>query len=186
MEYKVNVMISNRHVHLTEDDYNKLFDKPITIKKELNQVGGFAANEVVNIKNGDKVIENVRIVGPFRSYNQVEISKSDARKLGLNPPVRRSGDLIGAENIEIFTEKGSILVSGAIIANRHVHMNPSDALKYGVVDKQKVVLKIDGDKSGTMDAEVKVSEDGYYEVHIDTDDANAFLLNNNDEVTLIV
>ena len=79
MEYKVKIRISNRHVHLTNEAYNMLFDAPLTKKNDLNQVGQFAANEVVTLKNGDKKIENVRIVGPRRKYNQVEVSKRDAR-----------------------------------------------------------------------------------------------------------
>jgi putative phosphotransacetylase len=186
MEYSVNVKISNRHVHLTEETYKLLFDEELTKKNDLNQIGQFAANQTLTIINGDKYIENVRIVGPFRDYNQVEISKRDARALGLNPPVRRSGDLDDSLNITLKTDKASVEVKGLIISNRHVHVNTSDAPKYGVVDKQPVKIKVNGDKGGIMDAEVKVSDDGYYELHIDTDDANSFLLENDDKVTLII
>lgn len=186
MEYKVNVKISNRHVHLTKETYDMLFDHEITKKNDLNQVGQFAANETLTIRNGDNIIENVRIVGPFRSYNQVEVSKKDARGLKLNPPVRRSGDLFDALDITLETDKASINVKGLIISNRHIHMNPELAHKFGVVDKQRVQIKVPGDKSGIMDAEIKISDDGFYELHIDTDDANAFLIENDDEETLIV
>ncbi len=186
MEYSVSAKISNRHVHLTKEVYELLFDHEITVKNNLNQVGQFAANETLSIQVGDKRIDNVRIVGPFRSYNQVEVSKKDARGLGVNPPVRRSGDLDDALEIELITPKAKVKVKGLIISNRHVHMNYEDAKKYGVEDKQMVQIKVPGDKSGIMDAEIKVSEDGYYELHIDTDDANAFLIENDDKVLLIV
>ena len=186
MEYDINVRISNRHVHLTKEVYDLLFDEEITVKKSLNQVGEFASNATLTIRNGDKIIENVRVVGPYRSYNQVEISKKDARSLGLNPPVRRSGDLQDSLEITLETKKARVKVQGLIIANRHIHMNKIDAEKYGVEDKQIVQVKIDGDKSGVVDAEIKVSENGFLEMHVDTDDGNAFLLEDNDKVRLIL
>lgn len=186
MEYDINARISNRHVHLTKEVYEMLFDGEMTKRNDLNQIGEFASNQVVTIRNGDKKIKNVRVLGPFRDYSQVEISKNDARILGLNPPVRRSGELDGAEKIVLVTDKASVTVNGVIISERHVHVNTRDAQKYGVVDKQLVKIKIDGEKSGVMDAYVKVSDNGFYELHIDTDDANAFLLLDNDKVTMIV
>lgn len=186
MEYVVNARISNRHIHLTKETYELLFDNPITKRNDLNQIGEFASNETVTIKNGDKVINNVRVLGPFRDYNQVEISKRDARTLNLNPPVRKSGDLADSLNITIETVKNSIEVKGLIIADRHVHINTLDKDKYGVYDDQKVQIKVDGEKGGIMDANVKISDNGYFELHIDTDDANAFLIEDNDKVTMIV
>ncbi len=186
MEYKVNARISNRHVHLTKETYELLFDEEISKRNDLNQIGEFASNETLTIRNGDKVINNVRVLGPFRKYNQIEISKRDARTLNLNPPVRRSGDLKDSLKITLETEKNSLEVQGLIIANRHVHINTKDKEKYGVTDKQKVKIKIDGDKSGLIDAEVKISDNGYFELHLDTDDANAFLLEDNTKVTMIV
>ena len=183
---KVSIGVSNRHVHLTKEVYDMLFDEEITKKNDLNQIGEFASNQTLTIKNGDKEIKNVRVLGAFRNYNQVEVSKRDARSLGLNPPVRRSGDLDDSLNITLVTDKASVEVKGLIIANRHVHMTPDDAKKYGVVNEQMVQIKVPGEKSGIMDAEVKISDNGYYELHIDTDDANAFLLQDNDKVTMIV
>ena len=185
MYHKVNVAISNRHVHLTKETYEKLFDFKLTKKKDLNQIGQFAANETVDIVSGDNVIENVRIVGPFRNYNQVEISKTDAWKLKLNPPVRTSGAIAGSEHITLRTEKASVtLDEGCIIADRHVHFNTKDQDKYHVKNGDKLKLHILGEKRGTIEVFAKVSDDGFYEVHLDTDDANAFLLNTGDEVVL--
>lgn len=181
----VKVAISNRHVHLTRETYKKLFDEPLTKKNDLHQIGQFAANQTVTIISGDKYFENVRIVGPFRDYNQVEISKNDARKLNINPPVRTSSDLVGSSSITLKTNKDSVkLQEGCIIADRHVHFNTVEAQKYHVKNKDKLKIHILGDKRGTIEAFAKVSDDGYFELHLDTDDANAFLLENDDKVVL--
>lgn len=179
------IAISNRHIHLTEETYNLLFDHHLTIKKELTQEGEYAASETLTIKNEDKEIENVRIVGPLRNYNQVEISKNDARKLGLNPPVRESGDIKGSEAITLVGPKGEVkLTEGCIISKRHIHMNNELAAKLSFKDKQKVKLIIENEKSGEIDAYIKITNNGIFEIHIDTDDANAFLLSNGDKVEI--
>lgn len=185
MEYKIKVGVSNRHVHLTKEDYDFLFDEELTLKYKLNQIGEFASNQTLTIKTKDGIIENVRVVGPLRKYTQVEISRHDARSLNIKPPVRSSGDIYDSEEITLVTNKNELTKRCCIIADRHVHMSPSDAVKYNVVDKQPVKIRVEGEKSGIMDANIKVSDTGYYEFHIDTDDANAFDLDNNDEVTLI-
>lgn len=186
MEYDINVKISNRHVHLTKDTYEKLFAEEISVKNNLNQIGEFASNQVVTIRVNDKTIENVRVVGPFRNYNQVEISKRDARVLNVFPPVRRSGDLEDSLDVIIETPKGSVKTNGLIISNRHVHINTKDKEKFGVEDKQIVKIEIPGPKKGMIEAEVKISDNGFYELHIDTDDGNAFLLENDDKLKMIV
>ena len=186
MEYPIHVRISNRHVHLTDEVYHKLFKKPLTKKADLNQVGEFASNQTLTIKTGDKEISNVRVVGPLRHYHQIEISRRDARFLGVNPPVRRSGDLEDSLEITLKPALREVTTKGLILANRHVHMTPKEAEYYHVKDKDMVEVKIPGAKSGIMDAEVKVSDNGYFELHIDTDDANAFLINDNDIGTLII
>lgn len=177
MEVPVSIAISNHHIHLTKETYELLFDEELTKKKDLNQIGQFASNQTVTIKTDKGSLENVRIVGPFRDYNQVEIASSDAYKLGINPPVRRSGEVEGAALITIVTKKGEVTLDNCIIANRHVHMNPKKALELGLMDKDMVKLVIDGEKSGVIDVEVTVTDNGYFEVHLDMDDANAFLLN---------
>lgn len=168
--------ISARHVHLTLDSVQKLFGGSLHIKNKLNQIGQFAAQEVVSIVCGDKVIENVRVVGPVRDYNQVELSSYDARILGINPPVRRSGDLKDASLVTIKTDLGSITGNFAIIADRHIHFSPLDAQNYGVNDGDLLHIEIGGEKGGIMDAHAKVSDDGFFEAHLDTCDANAFLV----------
>ena len=181
MKEEVSINISARHVHLTKEAHARLFDHDLTVRNPLNQVGQFAANETVTIKTDKGVFENVRIIGPLRSYNQVEISKSDARKLGINPPVRKSGHIEGSELISIITDKGEVKEPCCIIADRHVHMNPQKAAELGVSDDEILHLAIPGDKSGVIDVKAKVSDDGFFEVHLDTDDANAFLINPGDK-----
>ncbi len=186
MEYKIKVGISNRHVHLTKEIYDLLFDGELEKRNDLNQVGEFASTKTLTIKVGDKEIPNVRVLGPLRQYNQIEISKKDARTLGVNPPVRRSGDLEDSLTVTLVTPKNRVEVKGLILACRHVHMNFADAKKFGVKNQQMIAVKIDGDRSGIIDAEVKVSENGFLELHVDTDDGNAFLLDDKSEVTMLI
>ncbi len=186
MKRKVKVGVSNRHVHLTEDVYNQLFQFPLTKKQDLSQIGDFAANETVTLKTEKGSIQNVRIIGPFRNYNQVEISNSDARKLGIHPPVRKSGELENSEEITILGEIGSVTLKDVcILSERHIHMSPFEAKIWKVKDKQKVQVKINGSKSGILDAYIKISENGVLAFHVDIDDANAFLLEQNDEVEVL-
>lgn len=183
MLYKVTVGISNRHVHLTKDVYDKLFDNPITKRNDLKQIGQFAANQTVDLICGDKVIEHVRIVGPLRDYNQVELLPSDAKLLGINPPIRRSGDLDNSETITIRTVKGSVTLENVcIIAQRHVHFNTKDMDKYHVKDKD--ILKVHLNNGETFEVQARVSDDGCYELQIDRDDAVLFGLKSGDEVFL--
>lgn len=172
----VPINISARHIHLNKETYDMLFDDELTIKQELYQPGFFAANETVTIKTEKGEFQNVRIVGPLRNYNQVEISKSDARVLGINPPVRTSGDLNGAEVVIIETPKASIKLPVAIIADRHIHMSKEFAEAHNIKDRDVLNLEIPGIKHGIIDVHAKISDNALLEVHLDTDDANAFLL----------
>lgn len=182
---KITVGISARHIHLTEEDYNLLFDEPLNIVKKLNQPGEFASDKKVTLKNKDKTIENVRVVGPLRKYTQVELSKSDAYKLGIDPPVNHSGNLQGAEKITIMTGKNQIERNACIIPTRHIHINKELREKYGLTeDKYKV--KVSGIKGGILDnVMITEREKSYFEMHIDIDDANALNLKQNDEVEII-
>jgi len=179
------IAISNRHVHLTEEVYNMLFDEPITVKKNLMQVGEFASNQTLTLKTEKGTIENVRVLGPFRKYSQVELAYTDAYTLGLKPPVRESGSLENSEAITLIGPKGEVSLENAcIIAERHIHMNEEKARELGFNNRDIVKIKVNNDKGGIMEAYVKISSTGYYEIHIDRDDANAFLLNNGDLVEI--
>ena len=187
MKYKVRVGVSNHHVHLTKEVYNLLFDQNPTKKKDINQIGEYACNETVILKGPKGDINNVRVMGPFRSYNQVEISRSDAHILGINPPVRKSSDLTGSADITLETSKGSItLKEVCIVAERHIHMSNDLAQKLNLKDNQIVNVKVSGDKAALIEAHIKITENAYFELHIDFDDANALGLKNDDEVEIIL
>ena len=186
MERKVTVGISNHHVHLTEEVYHNLFSTPLTKKKDLHQIGDFASQQVVTLKTQKGILENVRIVGPFRKYNQVEISRSDAYFLGLNPPVRNSWDLEESEEITLAGDIGKMTLKNVcILSTRHVHMDYQLAEELGLINNQKVKIQVFGDKSCLLDAFIKISENGYFELHLDWDDANAAGLKNGDEVKML-
>lgn len=184
---KIKVAISNRHIHLTEDACRLLFEKNISKNKDINQPGQFVANETLDIMTNTGVIENVKIVGPFRKYNQIEISRRDARLLGINPPVRESGNLKDAVDIVVKSSMGQYkLKSCVILANRHVHMCKSLADSLRLKNNDEVMINVPGEKGGMLKSYIKVSDKGVLEYHIDTDDANALNLNNGDEVELII
>ena len=130
---KVTVGISVRHFHLTEEDYNLLYDEPMEVLRPINQPGQFASTKTATIRNGDRKIENVRLIGPARNYTQVEISRTDAYALKLNPPVRASGDLKGASVITIETEKGKIERPACILADRHIHITKEERKNYNLL-----------------------------------------------------
>lgn len=179
------IAISNRHIHLTKEIYEKLFDEPLSMKKPISQIGEFASNQTLTIKGPKGMIEKVRVMGPHRDYNQVEVSKSDAYILGLEPPVRESGDLEDSETITLITFKNEITLENVcILAERHVHMNDKMAEELGLKNDDLVKLIIDNDKGGEMEAFVKIKSNGFFEIHIDRDDANAFLLKTGDEVEI--
>lgn len=183
---KVKVGISNRHVHLTKEDVKILFGENYVLSKksDLKQPNQFACLEVVTIKTLKSQIDNVRILGPVRNYTQVEISKTDAYKLGINPPLRDSGDLIDASDIEIIGPNGTIKKSCCIIARRHIHITREDKIKYNL--PEIVSLKINGERGGIINnVFVKVSNEAYFEAHLDMDEANAFFLKNEDELEII-
>jgi len=179
----VSIGVSNRHVHLTKKTYEKLFGTTqIENIKDLKQPGQYATNSFVTIKTDKDSIEKVRVLGPFRDYNQVEISKTDAYKLGLNPPVRESGDLKNSEAITIVGPNSEVyLEEGCIIANRHIHILPEQITEYKLNGKDTVMVKLNGEKGGILtNVSLKVSDKSYFELHLDTDDANAHLVKNGD------
>ena len=185
---KVTLGVSNRHVHLTEETYKKLFgNQPLNPVKYLGQPGQFASDKFVTIKNGDRKIDRVRVLGPFRKYNQVEISKTDSYVLKVNPPVRNSGDVKDSEPITLASESAEVFLNeGCIIANRHIHMTKEEAIEYGFMGKEKVSIKIEGEKSGVLnDVYVRIADNSSFELHLDTDDGNAFGLKTGDEIEII-
>lgn len=172
---KVKVEVSNRHVHLTKELLSILFGKnfKLSVRNNLSQLGEFASNSTVSIKTHKAVIENVRIVGPLRDYTQVEISKNDAKYLGIRPPKRNSGDLKLSPGITIIGPKKEVFIDECvIIANRHIHLNSKEAKKNHFKNNE-IVKAIIGNKE--MDnIYVKIAENYTSAIHIDKDDAEKF------------
>lgn len=175
--YMVPIGVSARHVHLTQADVEALFGAGYQLTKKKELMGGqFASNEQVTIVGLKlRAIENVRILGPVRKASQVEISATDAVKLGIKAPIRESGNVKGSAPIAIVGPKGAIyLKEGCIIAKRHIHMSPKDAECAGVQDGQIVSVRVDNER-GTIFNNVQIRVDPSFtlEMHIDTDEANA-------------
>ncbi len=183
MERKVMVGVSNRHVHLTEEDFKILFgDTPLEVLREVRQPNQFASTLCVTLKTEKAMLENVRVMGPCREYTQVEISRTDAYLLGLHPPIRTSGHLEDSSPITIVGTKGTLqLQKGCIIADRHIHLLPKQAELYGLKDLDEVDVMLPGLKGGILfHVKLRVSEHAYFELHLDTDDANAHMVRNGD------
>lgn len=180
----VSVGISARHVHLTRDHVDILFGKDykLTRIKDLSQPGQFASKETVTLLGPKGKIEKVRILGPERRLTQVEVSASDARILGVQPIVRNSGDIEGTPGLTIIGTQGSVDIDkGVILADRHIHMSPEEAGFYGVKDGDRVKISIPGRRGGVLDnVVIRVHQDYRMDLHIDTDEANAFLLKQGD------
>lgn len=186
---KIPVSISARHIHLDRDSLDILFGEgyELTVFKELSQPGQYAANEKLTVVGSRGSFEGVRILGPLRNQNQVEVSMTDARKLGIEPPVRSSGDLEGSASVTLIGPNGTVAMKeGCIVAERHIHMSPADAKHYNVVDKENVMVKVHNEKGGVLDnVIVRVRADFELDMHIDTDDANAFLIKDSDWIELV-
>lgn len=188
-EHYVPVSVSARHIHLSQAHVDILFGKDYTFQKykDMSQPGQFACKEQVTIEGTKSQIERVRVVAPLRKETQVEVSRTDAIKLGITAPVRHSGDIKGSAAITIIGPKGKVhLQEGCIIADRHIHMSEEDAKRFGVRNLQKVKVEVDGDKAGMMyNVTVRVSNRYALDMHIDTDDANAFGIKGQEYLKLI-
>ena len=177
MENKILVETSARHVHLTEEHIAILFGAghTLTKKKDLSQPGQYACEERVELVGPKKSIANVIILGPARKATQVEVSFTDARTLGVDAPVRESGDIAGSAGCKIVGPCGEIeITEGVIVAKRHIHLTPAEAEAFGVSDKQVVRVKIDSARTTIFDdVVVRVNPNFAAAMHIDTDEANA-------------
>ena len=174
---KVMVETSARHIHVTQEVLETLFGKgaQLTKKKDLSQPGQFACEEKVKVI-GPKGDFTMSILGPVRKDNQVEISLTEARKLGIAPPVRESGDLAGTPGCKLVGPAGEIEIDhGVIAAKRHIHLTPETAAERGLKDKQIVSVAVgaEGRKLVFGDVVVRVSTKFFPAMHIDTDEANA-------------
>ncbi|BBM19033.1 phosphate propanoyltransferase [Enterococcus avium] len=167
--------ISNRHIHLTEEHFSILFpNESIEPLKPLKQPGEFASKQTVTLVGPKGEIKNVRILGPLRKRSQVEISKTDARNLGVQPPIRLSGHLDDAIEITIRSDAAELTIPAAIIAKRHIHLNYQDMERLNLKEGQVVSVKIfEGARRGIFnDVELRPGENFVLEMHVDTDEAN--------------
>lgn len=178
MEHKIMVEVSARHIHLTEEDVEKLFGSghKLTKKKELSQPGEYACEERLTVRGPKREIANVSVLGPPRKASQVELSATDARSVGIAAPVRESGDLAGSGGCVLIGPAGEIELSeGVIVAKRHVHMTPEAAKHFKVENKQNVKASIKSEARSLIfdDVVIRVSPNYTISMHIDTDEGNA-------------
>lgn len=173
----IEVEASGRHVHLSEEDVQKLFGKGYTLTKlrDLSQPGQYACKERVTITGPKGSIKNVIVLGPCRKETQVEVSLTDGSSLGVKAPIKQSGDLKNTLGIKISTEHGEVsLEKGLMVAKRHIHITPSDAAKFNVNDNEVVKVKVFGQRPLIFDdVVVRVNENFNTYMHIDYDEANA-------------
>ncbi|MCR5522024.1 MAG: phosphate propanoyltransferase [Clostridia bacterium] len=178
MKKEVLIETSARHVHVTQEALEILFGKgyELTVKKMLSQPGQFASNERVAVIGTKSQFPAVSILGPVRPECQVELSLTDARSIGVEAPIRESGDVAGSGACKLVGPNGEVeLKEGVIAAKRHIHATPEDAEKYGLKDKQIVSVRIDSEGRSLIfdDVVVRVSPKYALAMHIDTDESNA-------------
>ena len=178
----VKLEASGRHVHVTKQQAMILFGHELTPKRELSQPGQYLANERVKVIGPKGEFDNVAVLGPERKEAQVEISLTDGRVLGIDPPVRLSGKVDNTPGVTLIGPKGQVcLQQGVIAAQRHIHMTPQDAAAMGVKDKQVVRLQTYTSRPAVFEElVVRVSPDFQTFVHLDYDEANACGFQNGD------
>ena len=185
----VPVGLSNRHIHLSKEHLDILFGSgyELTKMKDLSQPGQYAADEKVDVVGLKGTLKGVRILGPTRKETQVEVSVTDSFVLGINPPVRDSGDLLDSPGAKIIGPKGEVTIDkGVIVAARHIHMHISDAENFGVKDKETVSVKVEGKRGLIFDnVLVRVHQDYALEMHVDIDEGNAASLKNGSMLKLL-
>ena len=184
----IPVGISNRHIHLSQEDIERLFGVgyQLTKMKDLKQPGQYAAKETVTIAGPKGSFTNVRVLGPARQSSQIEISKSDNFVLGIKAPVRESGDIANSAGLTAVGPKGAVnMESKVIVAKRHIHMTPADAIRFDVQDKEVVWIKTSGERVANLgDVIIRVDEQFSLECHLDMDEANAVSIENGDRVEI--
>lgn len=177
MDTAVMLEGSARHVHVTEADLHTLYGAgyALTVKRMLSQPGEFLSDEKLRVEGPKGAIDRVSILGPVRPATQVELSLTDTRTLGINAPVRESGDVAGSAGVRLVGPAGAMdLPQGAIVAKRHVHLRPEDAEKLGVENKQIVSVRVPGERGVTFhEVVIRVSPKFMPAMHLDFDEMNA-------------
>ncbi len=176
-EYTVTIEGSGRHVHVTKEVLEQLFGQgyELEAKKYLSQPGEFASFSKVDVVGPKGTLKGVSILGPCRAFTQIELSYTDARVVGLNCPVRESGNIQGSAPVTLVGPAGTVeLPEGAIIAKRHIHFTPEDAQRFGVKDKEILQVKVGGERGLIFDQVVaRVSPKYATYMHVDYDEINA-------------
>ncbi|MEI8216694.1 MAG: phosphate propanoyltransferase [Eubacteriales bacterium] len=177
MSNKIVVGISNKHMHISREDLDTLFGKGYELKvfKELGQPGQYAAEEKLDIVGPKGTIKGIRILGPIRPKTQIELALSDARAIGINAPIRESGDVAGSPGAKLIGPLGEVEIKeGVIIALRHIHLTEEEAKAANVKDKEFVSLRFEGPRAVTFDnVLIRVNVNFSGEIHLDTDEGNA-------------
>jgi putative phosphotransacetylase len=189
MSYKVEIGISNKHLHLSQEDLEKLFGEgyELTPVKDLKQPGQYAADEKVDLIGSKGNLKGIRVLGPVRPETQVELALTDARGIGIDAPIRESGVLDGTPGLTIAGPKGQVeMEKGVIIALRHIHLSEEQAKDADVVDKELVDVKTTGTRPIIFeDVLIRAGNKYEREMHLDTDEANAAGVKNNDMAEII-
>lgn len=173
---RIRIGVSNHHIHLTDEDFETLFpEQEMTVFKPLYQHEEFASNQFVDLVGPKGTIKHVRVLGPNRAHSQVEIARSETFTLGLDVPIRLSGNLENTPTVKAVTKDGEVAIQGVIVAKRHIHMSLDDAARFGVKLGDKVSVEIESeDRKTTFDDVIcRPRKDFLLEMHIDTDEANA-------------
>lgn len=186
---EVPIGVSARHIHLSQEHVEVLFGKgyALTEMKPLSQPGQYAANETVAVSGPKGSFAKVRILGPARNQTQLEVSRTDAFALGVNAPLRESGNIAGSAGITLKGSAGEVTIEeGVIVAARHIHFHTSDAERFGIADKQMLRVRFGGERGVVFEQVVaRVSKDFALDMHIDTDEANAAGVKNGDLAEII-
>lgn len=184
----IPVGISNRHIHLKQEDIEILFGKGYELNKlkDLSQKGQYAAKETLTICGPKSIIEKVRVLGPARKETQVEVSVGDAMKLGVKAQVRMSGDIDGTSGITLVGPKGTVILNqGLIVSQRHIHMNEEDAKRFDVKNGEMVSIVVEGARGGKYNNTcIRIDGSFTLECHLDTEEANSMGLNPNSKVSI--
>ena len=186
----VPIGISARHAHVTQEHLETLFGAghALSVHAALYQPGEFAARETITVVGPRmRALEGIRILGPVRPYTQVEFSRTDCVYLGLDAPIRTSGDLDDAVPITLIGPQGVVRVKAGICPTRHIHLNPAEAAYYGVADRQNVSVQVGGERALTLEqVRIRVNPKVIAQMHLDTDDANAAGLRGGEGVELTI